>query len=684
MKEKITSQKLYPDQVILNKSQQKRFAMISGVNVDEIKGKNIAELNDKLKWQIDPKLFFFEKICGKVVKKDPVTGVEYPVPFATVYVEDTDCSLITYSPPGYPWVWHFPFLCHKEVIATTHTDACGNFCVWVPRFDIDWILHWRKARICFPILFKRPHIGDYITKKPPEHIPGPDPGPWEQLHAIAGGNVERIQGEIARIKNLMYAGKADTNIDHITNQRVFDHEVPPPLPANFQKALSGQQVVASKKALALDAIRSSVAEHLGLDAKSDIMKAFDHLRYIGPFYRCFDIYLPVWQLILDVPDITFRVTQDVNGDGVEENIYSEGFFDVRWDSAPISNITLVASSIARESQICNVPDIPCGTKPALQLAGVIPLDNASYFNSVSGYAIRPNRPKPPALPRPDAETPFYGTLGLVGCVDVIEAKYYRFMQSIDGGAHYSAVKGLSWNNYVSPSGTPVTIVADVNGWYPVEPLHPVTGNPIHRNSLELPTLILVWPTPLLQKTILRIELGNNLKAHMAFSDKVAIQSDNTYPTINYTNWSWKYAGDDDSTLRSLLGTACPMIKRGAIPRGIEVVFEVSISANHLLNANLSTSGCGGGNFGIAPDPSNNPDHWHETVNDNSVVLYQRYSLDAGSLPGCYSFITWAASRSITPAGIYGENLLPSPDWFVDEWFIYSNPYLAVAVVNENL
>jgi hypothetical protein len=683
---------LYPDQVILNKIQQKRLAMLSGVSEKEIKGKNIAELSDKLKWHIDPRIFFFEKICGKVVKKDPVTGVEYPVPFATVYVEDTDCNFITYCPPGYPWIWHFPLFCHREVIGTVHTDACGNFCVWVPRFDIDWILHWRKERICFPIIFKRPHIGDYITKYPPIPEPGPDPGPiireHLQFNSIAGGKIESIQNEITRIQDLMLTGKGSTNIDYITNKRVFDHEVPPPLPADFQKALSGQQVVASKRASAPDAILSAIAEQVGLNAKSDILKGFNHLKYIGPFYRCYDFYLPVWQLIYDVPDITFRVTQDTNGDGIEENIYSEGFCDVRWDSGPISNVILVASSSARESRICNVPDVPCGNVPALQLAGMMPLDNPSYFNSISGDAVRPNRPKPSghawgASVSP-AQTPFCGTLGLFGCVDVQSAKYYRIEQSTDGGATYSAITGLSWNNYVAPGGTPVPIVADVNGWYLVQPLHPVTGNPIPRVSLELPTLIFVWPTPPLQKTILRIELGNNSKAHLAYSAPVAIESDNTYPTINYTKWSWKYAGEPDSALRSLLGIACPMIKRGAIPRDIEVVFEVSISANHLRDASIWTSGCGGGNFVPAPDPANNPDHWHQTIFDNSEVLYQRYSLSAGSLPGCYSFVTWAGSRSINPAGIYGENLLPSPDWYVNEIFLYVNPYIAVAVVNENL
>ena len=46
-------------------------------------------MSEKLKWRVDPELFFFRKVCSQVVKKDPLTGIEYPVPFATVIVEDT-------------------------------------------------------------------------------------------------------------------------------------------------------------------------------------------------------------------------------------------------------------------------------------------------------------------------------------------------------------------------------------------------------------------------------------------------------------------------------------------------------------------------------------------------------------------------------------------------------------------
>jgi hypothetical protein len=703
-KQESHQEKLNPEKVILNKIQAKRFSALTSIDEKKVLGMSIVQLSEMHKFHFDPKLFMFMKICGKVVKKDPVTSVEYPVPFATVHVEDVDLNIITYCPPGYPWVWHFPFLLRKEEIATTKTDACGNFCLWVPRFDIDWILKWRTLHICYPVHFLRPHIDDYLTKRPPLRIPDPEPNPYirerYQLHSFAGVKAEKVQSQILKAQNLMQAGMDSKNVDQLANRRLFNHEVPAPLPREFQQALSGEGVIASKKATPADAIRTRIAEQLRIDVKSDMIRAFDCRKLIGPFHRCFEIKLPVWQPIIDVPDITFHVTQDINADGIEETIYSEGFFETRWNSGQIPDVTLVASSLAKESQICNVPVIPCGNKPALIMAGMMPLDNPlhpsipggkAYFNSDTGYALRPNQPnltgQIPVINGLDrgniAETPFYGTIGFFGCVDLNNAKYYRIMQIMEGGALHP-VTSLSWNNYTLIGGTAIPIVADINGWYPVEPIHPVTLNPIPRNSLALPTLILVWPTPYLQKTSLLIELGDSSKISIGYSETVNIQSDNTVPTLTYTKWSWKFASESDSKLRDLHGMTCPMIKRGASPKDIEVVFEVSISANHLLMAKIYTSGCGdGNNFTPETDPANNPAHWHANVNDNSVILYQRYSLKAGNLPGCYSFITLACSRSITPAAVHGENLIPVPDWYSDDYDIYTNPYLAVAVVNDN-
>ena len=406
---------------------------------------------------------------------------------------------------------------------------------------------------------------------------------------------------------------------------------------------------------------------------------------MGPFYRCIDFYVPVWQAILDIPDITFRVTQDTNGDGIEETIYSEGFFDIRWDSGPISNVTLVAASIAKESRLCHLPPVPCGNVPDILFAGLMPLRNAGYFNDNIGYALRPNRPKPSGLPGGassfPANTPFCGVLQLYGCADLQNAKYYRILQSIDNGANYSAITGLSWNNYLGSQ--PIPISADSNGWYAVDPINPVTLNPVPRASLEFANLLLDWPTPANEKNLLKIELGDNAKNQISVSAPVAIVSDNKAPDISLTNLSWKYVGESDASLRSLTGS-CPMIQRGAIPRDIELVFEVFVSALHLRDASLGTSGCGDGTFAPIADPANKPVHWHQTILDNSEVLHQRYYLNAGSKPGCYSFECTANSRSINPSGADGGNLLPAPDWFYEHVYLYSHLVKAVAVVNEDL
>jgi hypothetical protein len=682
-----------PEQQPINQLQQNRLASLTGIDPKELAGQNITQLSDQLKSRIDPHLFFFRKVCGKVVKKDPVTGIEYPVPFATVYVEDTDCNFITFAPPYSPWCWHFPLWCTREVIATVKTDACGNFCVWIPYFDIDWVLRWYKERICFPIIFKRPTIGDLIPKIPIEipkrwpPVPGPDPGPIDVLtslspstiEAMAGSQAAKLANEVTRTKNSQAVGQLNTVNDAVLNQRVFAREVPPPFSKEFQRGLSGQGVIASKEASAVDAFRSAVADKLRIDANAKELAQFDYQRYIGPFYKCYDFYFPEWQIVLDVPDITFRVTQDTNSDGVEETIYSESYFDVRWDSGSIYNVTLVASSIAKESRLCNAPPVPCGDIPAILFAGFMRLNDPSYFDDVTGYALRPNRPKPD--PRPVAKTPFCYTIQLYGCVDVNSAVFYRILQSIDNGANFSAITGLSWNNYLSAGGSPIPIVADSSGWYPVNPINPITSAPAPRNTLEFPNLLLDWPSQD-GNNVLKIELGDAGKAHIADSPNVAIVADNSAPSAPFSKLSWKFVGEPDSALRDLLGIPCPLIKRGASPADIELVFEVHVTATHLRDATLWTSGCGGGSFVGAPDALNNPSHWHETVFDNSETLYQRYSLSHAALPGCYSFGCYATSRAMNPSGADGGNLLPT-DWFYDPVYIYVNPSISVAVVNEN-
>lgn len=699
-------EELSPEQQKITKIQAKRIGALANVNPTELERLTIAQASERLKWKIDPALFLFRRICGKVVKKDPVTGTEYPVPFATVHVEDTDCHLVSYFPNPWPWGWFFPFNCHREVIGTTKTDRCGNFCVWVPRFDIDWILEWRRLRLCFPFIFRRPSIIDLLPKLKPEVVgprppfPGPDPGPLDTLttlppsviEAISGGAAGRLAQRAALAQTARSFGTPSRETEPLLTARAFETELPPPLPAEFHQARAGQgSVVAAKGASAAEGIRSAIAMKIGLDPAAKEFASFDARRFIGPFFRCFDIFIPEWHLILDVPDITFRVTQDTNGDGVEESIYSEGYFDVRWDAGPLPDVKLVASAIAKETHVCETPVVPCGNVPAILFAGLMPLTDPNYFDAsivnttgeYEGFALRPNRPSTavsnppcpsgPNPPRTPARTPFCHTLQLYGCVHVQAAKYYRVLQSVDHGATFSAITGLSWNLYPIPSGPPLTVAADSSGWYPVLP------NP---NAFHPGNLVLEWPTPALGQSVLRVEIADAGKNHIAYSADVAIQVDNTAPDIVPTRLAWKFATEPDSAFslpgRDLL-VPCPTIHRGATPRDIVVVYEATVMANHLRDACIGTSGCGDGAFVLE---SGNVGHWHTSPGDNSAFLHGRYFLSSSAHEGAYSFGRTANSRAMNPAGADGGHLLPK-DWFYESVYVHTIQSIGVAVVNEN-
>ena len=84
------------------------------------------------------------------------------MPFATVDVLDRECDFWGYFPEPWPWAWLFPFRCREELLTSVVTDACGNFCVWIPRFEIEWILRWREERFCFPEFFVKPSLADLL------------------------------------------------------------------------------------------------------------------------------------------------------------------------------------------------------------------------------------------------------------------------------------------------------------------------------------------------------------------------------------------------------------------------------------------------------------------------------------------------------------------------------------------
>ena len=152
-----------PNKLPLTARRAKRLTTIAGLRVTEHVDKPVVALGDVLGPRIDPRLLFFRKLCGQVVKID-AAGDEYPVPFATVTVYDTDLRLLAWSPPGWPYSWFFPFGWSREQLASVTTDECGRFCVWVPQFDVDYYLRWRLERRCYLEWLRRPTLGDLLER----------------------------------------------------------------------------------------------------------------------------------------------------------------------------------------------------------------------------------------------------------------------------------------------------------------------------------------------------------------------------------------------------------------------------------------------------------------------------------------------------------------------------------------
>jgi hypothetical protein len=674
---------LTPDRRPLTTLQAKRLAALTNLNHRELVGNTVAKLSEKLKWKIDPELLRFQRICGRVVKTDPSTGLEYPVPFATVHVEDTDFHLLGYSPPDWPWSWFFPLHSHREEVSSTRTDACGRFCVWVPRWEIDWILHWRHLHFCEDIFILvnicdlHPEICELVEVDPIKHrIPKPDPTPWiRQIKEWVGENVANRM-MIAQMTQTV--GKKLISQDNIWNTKPLRHTLPPPPLSPTLKDLHQREDT------------KAVAKFLILDQQH--LEKLDLHRYWGPFKRCFDIFLPEWYIFRDVPDITFRVTQDVNGDGTEETIYSEGFSEIRWNAGPIPDVTLEASQIAIAGVSCNVPDeLPCA-EPSIVMVGLMPLSDpvpsdpvVNYHDNTTGYALRPNSPRSTGkrtdTPSYPAKTPFCWDLQLRGCNRRSNAKYYRINYSFEGSSAVP-IKGLAWKQ-VRWVGSPghmevIDVVPDGDGWYEI--LDPMAG------WLD-PYLLLNWPTRGYQDGlyVLTMEFAKPDKSPMLGSSTLPIELvvDNSRhkPSMSIR---WRTGAG----LWTNLGYTCPIISRHP---GEDIEFEVKVQASlkHLRSLELRASGCGAGipslnsllpaHWYSLNSPTNSRlEHWHTNGDDNSVNETINFLLPSSATPGVYSFYLIINSRTFNPAG--GDGGLAA-DWHYDPVYIWQDVYLSMAVVN---
>ena len=661
-----------PDNQPLNSIQGKRLARLSGLPAGELTGRSVAELADQLRWRFNPDWFLFEQVCGQVVRVDPLTGLKYPVPGATVNFIDTDCDWLWFFPPGWPWGWIFPWgFCEQEVLATTTTDGCGNFCVWIPRFDIDWILWWRRERICFPWLFRRPSIGDLLQRIEQEGLQRrfpvdpnpPDPAPLvailESRPDLAGtigvGVAARLRASAAS-RNV---GAASISARNLLAGAAFAQPVPPPLHAEVQR---------------LHAVgdRGAIGDHLKLDARR--AEKLDLSRWYGPFLRCFDVYFPEWFPVFEVPDIAIQVTQDTDADGDQEVIYDQAF-GAPW-AIPTPNLELDAAqfALALPTPGCG-PDFPCADTPAIQMVGLMPID-PGYVEGTHGFAIRPNPARlsgheSVGLPTYPSTAPFEGTLQLYGCVHIGASTHYRILieyapsDGLAAAPTFGSQKPLmeQWHMYhFTPFIDQVQQPINSDGWYAILD---DTWYPVH--------LLANWNPGAMGSYRLTLEIGTlagGVVTIDATAPAVILFVDNAVPNTTFTYLQWRYVGDP---VFNSLALSCPMITRDPA-RAIEIQVGVAASAPHLRAVAISAGGCGP----MATISPSSVDHWHSTELDNGWIDNTIYTVPAHSQAGCYSWTVVASNRAFNPAG---DNNGLAVDWYYDPMEVWITNTISVAIVD---
>lgn len=645
----------------------------TGVKAAEIAKLTVGDLRDRLEWHLDPRELFYQKVCGRVVRRDPVTGELHPVPYATVHVEDTDCNFLFYAPPGYGYVWLYPGFCQREEVAAVQADECGNFCVWIPRWEIDRVLRWRLERVCFPELV-RPRIVDLlddllpIPEIPRPPIPLPDPPPdfadLELRREVAARVGDGVADRLALLAPDRTFGAF---------RGAFDQALLGPAPRELLPRPPAPDLKKGQMALSNDAR----------------LEAIDLKRPLGPYRICRDILVPEWQVIVDVPDITFRVTQDQGGS--EVTIYDEGYFDVRWNDTSIPDTTLEVWPNAQWVDVCDDgPGITCEDEPAVLNVSIMPLTAGYHDNTVGdltfGYGLRVNQPSPDGINAPTpgpaagtAHAPHADRLDLYGCFHIAGSSHYRVMARFEGGAP-TPITGVSFAVLTS-AFTIDYQVPDADGWYPI------------RNDLisSYEHLILPWPSQQSRfadgSWELVLEVGSVSGGGIgvdAQSATYTFELDNSTPVATFHQIRWWHEDDGPGTAQ-VLPMVCPVLARTA---GKNVIVEVtwSASAAHLRSASAGFGGCGGGNPTPLGVDADRQWYWQTPGDATTGVKVTRWRIPdapAGSsdpsLPaGCYRAALHAASRAYNPA-VPGAST--TSDWYVSEARRRTDPSIAISVVD---
>ena len=624
------------------------------------------------------------RVCGRVVRRNPVTGEICSVPGATVRVLDVDFHFFWWYPyPGLPWCWLFPFRPRREEIATTKTDECGRFCVDIPYFDIDSILRWRLRFRCLWETLKWPRVIDAIDlgikpdlrvyrelERLPELEPKPRPGPWpgpgplEPTIPVPREAMQRTEEEEAanpdsaifrappiaeRLSDFYTKPQFDPAREAVLAKRGLFEPIEP-------TELSVLEQPAFPKLIAPPALPDDEML-LKILPDKEMLPALRLAYPIVRLLRCWAEIVPRWHVFLDVPDIVFKVEQDVDGDGALETIYDQGYFDVNWNlTEPTMNVVIEAW----ENAIC----VPCGppyqpcTKTGIVGINEMPVD--PIYRNAQGYAIRVNRPKPNGA-RPDAKTPFCRTLRLVGCPSYGTAVYYKVFYSYEGGpeTHFAE----SWYVYNVSAGAPHHVKPDANGFYEV--LTPPNDYfPYH-------TLI-NWRTHNYANGRYSVRLALYNKAHNPIGPKlpsINVAIDNSRPSrVDFMRLRWRVVSPHTGGWNNL-PLYCPIVRR---PAGADIELEIqyNVASTHLRDYIVRFRGCG-----QTPLATWNHAYWHHNVSDNNRVDIWTVPVPGTTPQGGYYFYLEGRSRAFNAVGGLASN------WYFDPLHIYRGRTQTVVILD---
>ena len=62
---------LRPDSQPLTRIQAERLSGLSGIDIDELVDKSVAEISEQYRWLLNPDWLLFVQICGTVVQLNP-------------------------------------------------------------------------------------------------------------------------------------------------------------------------------------------------------------------------------------------------------------------------------------------------------------------------------------------------------------------------------------------------------------------------------------------------------------------------------------------------------------------------------------------------------------------------------------------------------------------------------------